>query len=315
MGFPKLARNLRSGHFRPTLRPNISCEGLEGRRLLSTATLTASAFGGMESRWVEMAPALQRMGGAGEFITNLGGGNARSNVDFTPGSASFGSDAGAAITTLSTSTIPNEPATAALGQALVADAGGTLATNASSATGAEPGAVMVGTGSGMTQAANASSAGSSTAISVMNMLPVGAAAQYGGGPVMIASGSGGPMIVSTSSNSTLPVTEFGVGGATAQFVSGGSDGPSTIMPVTISSMGALPGGLQVTSASQTSQAVNEATAGSTAGATVVNATTGTIRGIAERVSLNEPMQAASGTAATSSGVSTGPGWWAVPSSG
>ena len=217
MGFPKLARSLRSGHSRPTPRPNISCESLEGRRLLSTATLTASAFGGMEPRWVEMASAWERMSMPGEFITNSGGGNALSNVEFTPSPAAFGGVAGGDITTLSASTVPNEPATAGGEQGMVADAGSTLATTTSPAIGVEPGADMVGTVGEMTQAATAVSASSPITISTMNMLPVGTATLSGDGPVLVTSGSGGQAIVSTSSSTTSPVTELGGGGATAQF--------------------------------------------------------------------------------------------------
>ena len=69
-------------------------------------------------------------------------------------------------------------------------------------------------------------------------------------------------------------------------------------------MGALPVGLELASAGERSQAVNDATAGSTAGATIVNATTATMP--AQMVSLNQPMQVATGTTVTSSGASTGP---------
>src|SRR5271163_3368839 len=79
--------NRRDGS-RPVERRAVACEALECRQLLSTGmtpvqampVIETSAFGGWESRWVEMAPMQESASGQIQFVTNLANAGLGANV-------------------------------------------------------------------------------------------------------------------------------------------------------------------------------------------------------------------------------------------
>jgi hypothetical protein len=295
----KLAQACRRGRSRLVERRHVSCEVLEGRRLMSIGMPLGQQAGAIaistspvwESRWVELAPTPESTGAQEQFVSNLRSAGLGAVVEVGSGAApteiSSGSGAGLATgTTVTSPSISPLPVAVNLNMKVAAPVGSISTLAAPLYSISTLPAVVKST---------------STLSAAINVTPGG-----GQGLVVRPANDGVPVTVSPIAAPPETV-EVGSGGAPTEIESTGSDGSTAGSTVASSPVNMLPmiphvgaGGLQ-------GQVMNENGAGSMSPLMVATPLMPLSPGSVATMPVNAPMQVASGTQSQSSTSSTSSG--------
>jgi hypothetical protein len=295
----KLAHACRRGRSRLMERRHVSCEVLEGRRLMSigmplgqqAGAIAISTSPGWESRWVELAPTPVSTGAQEQFVSNLrtAGLGAVLEMGSGAGPTEISSASGGGSATGSTVTSPSiNPLPAAVNLNLKV-----AAPVASISTLAAP-LYSIST---LPAVVNSTS----TLPAAINVTP-------GGGQGLVVSPANDGVPVTASPIAAPPETvEVGSGGAPTEIESTGSDGSTAGLTVASSPVNMLPMIPQVGAGGLQGQLMNENGAGSMTPMMVATPLMPLSPGSVATMPINAPMQVASGTQSQSSASSTSSG--------
>jgi hypothetical protein len=283
----KLAQACRRGRSRPMERRHVSCEVLEGRRLMSTGMPLGQQAGAIaistspvwESRWVNLAPMPESTGAQPQFVSNLRSAGLSAVVEVGSGAApteiSSGSVGGSATgSTVTSPSISPLPAAVKLNMMVSAPVGSisSLAAPLNSIStlpaavksiSALPAAINVGPGGGQSLVVSPANDGVPVTASPIGAPPGTVEAGSGSAPTEIQStGSDGSTAGSTVASSPVNmqpmITQVGAGGLQGQLMSqngAGSMSPlmvaTPMMPLPPGSVGVLPVGAPMQLASGT----------------------------------------------------------------
>jgi hypothetical protein len=295
----KLAQACRRDRSRLMERRHVSCEVLEGRRLMSTGMPLGQQAGAIaistspvwESRWVELAPTPVSTGAQPQLVSNLRTAGLGAVVDVGSGAgltaissgSSGGSATGATITSPSISPLP-----AAFDLNMMVSAPVCSITTL-------PAPLY----SISTLPSSFKSIG--TLPTAINVTP-------GGGQGLVVSPANDGVPVTASPIAAPPETvEVGSGGAPTEIESTGSDGSTAGLTVASSPVNMLPMIPQVGAGGLQGQLMNENGAGSMTPMMVATPLMPLPPGSVGIVPVSAPMQLASGTQSQSSASSTSSG--------